>query len=252
MRIVITLGSTLALSGCSGCSGHHPATVTATCEHVESFHSNLGTVNVPLYPLGKVLMISGKDGEQRAYGAGTLKFAPTGSDSTPINMSDTIDAKFDLAFDTKVTDAVKAQAEAHLGHTVDVELTGVRRVDLPSPAAALANLDPAVKQLIVASADDKEKLFVVVSSLKRADSLELKLANNIDGKVDANVVKYADVELKVTYRCDGILKLVGKGAPAGVFYGVTPLRYNKQLDVIEQDDQAVEPWRIDHSNAFAP
>ena len=119
-----------------------------------------------------------------------------------------------------------------------------------SNALAFANRGDDLKTLLKNSAADPTKRFVLVSSIKGADNLELKLANNVDGKVNVNVLKFGDVELKVTYKCDSMIKLAGKQSATGVFYGVTPLRYDEQSQAIVLDDRPVNVSDFDHSNAF--
>ena len=225
--------------------------VTATCTNIERYHSNLGTVNVPLYGLGKVLLLSTAGSEKRVYGVAALALLDTdkSTGAQAAELSIQVDASFQLTFDASVPAAVKAQLETSLSNGTNVVLKNTGRVDL-ADAVALVDKNSSLKAQMKASAADTSKRFVVVSSVKTADDLELKLSSSAKGRVEAQVLRFGDYKLNVTYQCAGLARFKGNTATTSVFYGVTPVKYDEMSNAIVLDDAPLNAWEFDHSSAL--
>lgn len=231
------------------CGTH--ANATAHCSNIDSYHSNLGTVNVPLYGLGKTLMLTTAGNDKRAFGVATLTTttADLVNGAAADKMSEKLDSSFTVTFDVKLPQMVEAEVSSKLSSATTINMIKVSRIDLKEPLK-LASKDPSIKDPIKAAAADPTKRFVIVSSVKGADGLELSLASSVEAGADVNVIKYANVEVKVTYDCNGLIKMAGTESKTGIFYGVTPVKYDAATDALVFDDRPINVWEYDHSNAF--
>jgi len=190
------------------------ANVTVTCLDLGKFHTNLGVLNEPAYPLGKILKL---DGEQ-VQGLRTL--ATNDQDlANPGPLEDKtikLNTELNLEFDTEVPASIKAKVESTLRNALIVELKRMVRHDLADPIA-LANARADLKQQIKAFNGSATKV-VLVSTIKRADDLKIKLSDGTEVKGDANLIKVSNFQITANYKCDGLYKVLGE--QTGVLYGV--------------------------------
>jgi hypothetical protein len=218
--------------------------VTITCLDLDRLHSNLGVLNVPQYPLGKVLMLD--DASKQAQGAMTLK--TIGKDlaeaGAPQDTSIKLDTKLDVQFDASVPETVEAKVKAAVSNALSVELKSVMRHDLANPYA-LASANPDLRELVKTLGASRH--VVLVSTIKNADGLEIKLTDDAQVKGEGNILKVGNYEITATYKCDGLYKVLGK--QSGVFYGVASLAYDGSTDKIVPGEP-VEIWKFDQSEAF--
>ena len=225
-------------------SAKRRANVTVSCLELDHLHSNLGALNVPAYPLGKVLVLDRTTKKVQ----GLMTLTTTDSDlakiDAPQDTSVKLDTKLEMTFDADVPETIKAQASTTLRNLISVELEGMVRTDLANPYAlanASADLKEQVRTLSVSRA------VVLVSTIKKADSLEIKLADDAQVKTTGNVLQVGKYEVAVTYKCDGLYK--AQGMQVGVFYGVASLDYDQKTGTIIPGEP-VDVWTFDHAQAF--
>jgi len=220
------------------------AHVTVTCLELDQLHSNLGVLNVPGYTLGKVLVLDNTS--KQALGLMTL--ATTDQDiakaGPPQDTLVKLDTKLDLQFDTDVPEAIKAKVIASVNNAMSVALKGLVRTELANPyafASANSDLKEHVKAL------GGSRAVVLVSTIKRADALEIRLTDEAQVKSEGNVLTVGDYEITATYKCDGLYKVLGKRS--GVFYGVASLAYDRSTDRIVPGE-SIEVWKFGQSQTF--
>ena len=220
------------------------AHVTVTCLDIYRLHSNLGVLNVPQYGLGKVLALD--DGSKQIQGLMTLKAADKdlAEAGAPQDTSIKLDTKLDLQFDANIPETIKANVKAAVSNALSVELKGMRRNDLANPyafASANAELKELVKTLGTA------RRVVLVSTIKSADALEIKLTDDARVKGEGNVINAGGYQIEATYKCDGLYRVLGK--ESGVLYGVASLAYDPRGDRLVPGEP-VEVWTYNHSQAM--
>jgi hypothetical protein len=220
------------------------AHVTVTCLELDRLHSNLGVLNVPQYTLGKVLLLD--DASKQVQGLMTLK--TIGKDlaeaGAPQDTSIKLDTKLDVQFDANLPEPIEAKVKAAVSNTLSVMLKGVMRNELANPyafASASTDLKEKVKTL------SAFRHVVLVSTIKSADALEIKLSDDAQVKAEGNIIKVGNYEIAATYKCDGLYNVLGK--QSGVFYGVASLAYDQSSDTVVPGDP-VEIWKFDHFEAI--
>lgn len=219
------------------------AHVTITCLDLDRLHSNLGVLNVPQYPLGKVLLLD--DASKQLQGAMTLKtvdkdFAEGGA---PRDTSIKLDTALDVQFDASVPQAIEARVKAAVSNALSVELKGVVRRDLTNPYE-FANANPDLREMVKRLRTSRHT--VLVSTIKSADALEVKLSDDAQVKGLGNILRVGNYEIGATYKCDGLYSV--QGSQSGVFYGVASLAYDRSADKIVPGEP-VEIWKFSHALA---
>lgn len=220
---------------------------TATCQNVEHFRSNLGLVNVPLYGLGKVLVLD--TDTKAASGLMTLPVSDADLEKGPKqDLTEKIDTKLAVTFEVAVPESVRTKATAALASATQITLKNAQRVELKSPLQ-LANGNEELRTQLNIFKADRAKKVVLVAAVKYADNFDLHLGNDAEGKADANILKYGQYELAVSYQCKSLLSVTAKAA--GVFFSFTALKLDA-TGAITLDDVPADVDDYDLSQTFAP
>ncbi len=220
------------------------ANMTVTCLELDHLHSNLGVLNVPAYSLGKVLLLDSASNKAQGFMTLATTDADLAGTAAPQDTFMKLETQLDMKFDADVPKAVKAEASTTLGNVMSVELKGLVRTELANPYV-LANANADLKTQIKALGGSRA--VVLVSTIKKVDSLRIKLSEDAQVKSSADVLQVGNYEISVTYKCDGLYK--AQGRQTGVFYGVASLAYDPATASIVPGEP-VDVWKFDHAQAF--
>ncbi len=215
----------------------------ADCRNLEKYESSFGVLNGPQFALGGIIDLNTQ----------TLKGAQVRAISlaaTDIKQTDPIDgssilsnADFKVTADADVPLAVTAGLEAYLNNNTLFSLKNYRRRYIVDPAAAISRDAAANSDILSRLHAPAGHLYLVVSSLILADSLQFTLRDKSGVDTKAKVFKSGDYSLSIAYSCEASLAqsahqgpLLFKGlqlelAPDGTVRAVAPTVDLKNYDL---------------------
>lgn len=215
---------------------------------IQKFHCNMGTINLPLFPLGQILSLHKKN--KRAYYCANLKV--TSNDITSGDTADkesaTLSTNFDISVSSDVPQTAKAAISTAISKGTRIILVKTVRVNL-SDCISLLNNNKKICQQLIDEGNDPNVTFAIVSTQQKANKVDVQLDSKINGYVDVNVINVAGINVKINYQCTGMVGLEGK--QTGVFYGVTYIKYDPSKKKFVRDyNQKDHIWEYDVSSGM--
>lgn len=222
---------------CLGCT--ETGTATVHCGKVDMFSGNIGTINMPHFALGSIVVINLKS--KRAFYLTTV--APT---DEQVTTSPTVDkekqgfsAELSVEVSANVPQTVQAELRTILAQSTVLEGTGLTRKsmnDVLTIVDSNAHAKQAIKK-VFESANSPDLLYaMVISTVTYADSLNVKVDEDASSAVSANVLKVGNFEITVKYNCEGYAQL--SGDQFGAFFKPTYLKYDAGNDRLTLDTSA--------------
>jgi hypothetical protein len=217
----------LTMSGCND----EEADVTVSCGNLSQFESGLGTLNTPQFALGNVILLN-KQSKTSQY-AMTLSIADNEKQTTtPVKEStESFQSEMSFSFGANVKSKdVEASIESLIKKDTELTVDNHKRTNIenvPATANKSSDLVKTVKSL------DGNGQAILITGVVPADRVWLRLKNSDAATGDVQVIKFGNLKLNVTYRCNGDLKRVSTQADA--FFKFTALKYDSKSNELQID-----------------
>lgn len=211
------------------CEEH--ATAVAKCGGLEAFQSRVGVLNVPQAPLGTIIAVNKKT--RNGFPAGILQPAAADKvDSPPLaTLTEKFEAKLSITITGDLPQAVQASIGSLISDATTMTVNNSKRTSIKDPIA-LINADANIRKRLRQIAGQDVAL-MVVSAIISADKINIGLDNSIKTNASANVVKYGNFSLAVSYQCSNFVEMAGQ--QFGAFFKVTPIAYDHSADQVVLD-----------------
>jgi hypothetical protein len=242
--LLLSAGLLACVPGCD-----QNVTAVAKCGSLEAFQSRIGILNAPQLPLGAVVALNKKT--KQGFLIGVLQPGDADKvDSPPVaSLVEKFEAKLSISLSADLPQVTTASIGSLISDASTLSASNVKRTSMRDPVKLL-NGNSALKDRVKAMAS-ADTLFTVVSSVISADKIGVGLDNSIATNASANVVKYGNFTLKVSYQCSNVMNMAGQQFAA--FFKVTPVSFDAAADAASLDiSQEIDLAEYNLTNGAQP
>jgi hypothetical protein len=247
--VVLTVAISVCLLGCpknrsvtAKCTSNSLDRVSADFGPTSIGNTSVGLLNTHQLAPGYLLELDPKThsgGVPLVVSYTDVDFAPP---ENAVSIVKLIAMNFELTTTADLPKVVQAELTTKLAADSALDLKNGRRFTLRDPIR-LVEMDQNAKARII---NHPDRIYLFVSAVVRASSLELKYTKSDDVTGHANIIKIGNFSVNVHYDCKDTTSLSGDKAPVGWFY----VRLKATGEKIDTDNTPVNLAEYDLSHAI--